>query len=489
MKKKLFIIGAVALTGLAAGIYSCERDDDVSREISVNQIITRAQRFFENEVGSPSLPDTYYKAGEDTETRAAGISSTLAGAIEPDWSNARVFNSGQTIVTEVPAIFIRPVIYSVTIKERGKSDNHSKQVPHTRIRIVETRGEADSVYCFVVTMLPDKSYKNDPWQLAADPEGSKFTGITLYSLPDGTPAWGWRYKNGKGTHTLRFDEAYRDQTDTETTFFIGINPGAMTRGVNDINIIDPVDVIGTPGKKGQDHEKIFPDIDGGNSGDDRSGNGSGGAGGGGGGGGGGGPSAPKAKKLFRNNNLTETDWKALEDMINKIMADCMGGKLYNSLYNEMEGGKLDFRFGNNPVIAGGFDVNSQSITINSRDSGTLFHEMFHAYQSYQESLTSYNNSSANREIEAYIAEYRLSGKIESSDYRGNLIFLSDQYISPKGAQVVPSDELSYPFNDVYRNTIDLIKAQYARFGKNLQFDQNRTFNQNFKNLRYLSNGC
>ncbi len=485
MKKKVLIMGIAGLMGAALGFHSCVQNEDLARfgETTSNQTVLRAQTFFETGAGAISLPDIYHEAnGGESGTRSADIRAMLSGTIEPDWSDARVFKSGEFIITEVPAELSRPVMYSVTIKERGKGASKHKQVPHTRIRVVE-RLDIDSMFCFVVTMLPDKSYKDDPWQLAADPEGSKFTGITLYSLPDGTPAWGWHYKKGEVTHTLHFD-ATAQEPDPDITFSMGIEPGtgASTRsGDRYGGTIEEVECTGTRGNQMGaippiPFETVIADDRGYDWVND------------GGGGGDASAVAPLASKLFRG-GLSESDWKKLEKVIKEIMANCMGGSLYNELDKLLGSGTLAIQIVNNPLIGGNFDVYTGTITIADLDSGSVFHEMLHAYQAYQESVISFNASSANREIEAYLAELRLSGKIERSDYRGNIMLLSDQYISPNGVQIVPSDEYAFPFNDVYRSAVDLITVQYAQYRRNLNFDKSRSFNQNFKNLRYLSNNC
>ena len=69
---------------------------------------------------------------------------------------------------------------------------------------------------------------------------------------------------------------------------------------------------------------------------------------GGGGGGGYQPQsiAPKAKKLFTNHNMSDEEWKKLEDMLDKLTDDCMGGNLYKKLYNStaLNGNFISFRF-------------------------------------------------------------------------------------------------------------------------------------------------
>ncbi|ERI85302.1 hypothetical protein HMPREF1981_01859 [Bacteroides pyogenes F0041] len=47
--------------------------------------------------------------------------------------------------------------------------------------------------------------------------------------------------------------------------------------------------------------------------------------------------APKASSIFRNSKMTETNWKKLEKMIEKIEKDCVGGNLYNGLKQLLKG--------------------------------------------------------------------------------------------------------------------------------------------------------
>ena len=42
--------------------------------------------------------------------------------------------------------------------------------------------------------------------------------------------------------------------------------------------------------------------------------------------------------------MTETNWKVIERMLDKIIADCMGQALYNGLKNSLNGKTLIIKF-------------------------------------------------------------------------------------------------------------------------------------------------
>ena len=89
------------------------------------------------------------------------------------------------------------------------------------------------------------------------------------------------------------------------------------------------------------------------------------------------------RKLFRNSNMTEANWKILGDMLNKIIQDCMGEALYNGLVEVFNGGTIAIQFVEGATGSFG------SISEDNKDTGIklgmqmesnqLLHEMFHAY--------------------------------------------------------------------------------------------------------------
>lgn len=347
MKKKLFIIlgMTVGLAGLAAGIHSCAIDEESGRDKSgVDATVMKARTFFEHEVGAPSLPDTHYKAGGNSPaTRSNETDSLLVNAIEPDWDRARVWEEGQITGTEIAARLTRPVNYTTIVEKRDDTVSLTAQSPYVWILFNENKETGETI-CFLATILPDESYEGDPALLGANPEGSDYWGLAIYSDPDGTPLWGYRFEEGNIVNTLIFDEEDEGEDDSSVRIRMGIASETATRSwvvitfpdgglymyqIDDIRVVHYKDDISTIKDR-----NISPSYEGGSNGisTDR--------------GGGGKPTTPddndddedeeekgddKAKELFESDDLTEEQWKELERMLEEIMIDCMGGKLYNAL--------------------------------------------------------------------------------------------------------------------------------------------------------------
>lgn len=154
--------------------------------------------------------------------------------------------------------------------------------------------------------------------------------------------------------------------------------------------------------------------------------------------------APKAAGIFRNSHMTEQNWKILENMIDKIMSDCLGEELYNGLKSYLDGKTLTIQFkeGSN----GSFGMQGESVGIAlgmQMESNQLLHEMFHAYQAYQNTLAQYNNSLLNNEIEAHYAQYLYISRLpeyagskwekrDIRDVRRKSIKKLSEYIDKKG---------------------------------------------------------
>ena len=121
---------------------------------------------------------------------------------------------------------------------------------------------------------------------------------------------------------------------------------------------------------------------------------------------------PRAKAIFRNSNMTEENWIIIENMLDKIVEDCMGEALYNELANLLNGKTLSIQFGASTTGSFGYQGESTGICLGRQmESNQLFHEMMHAYRAYQETLSSYNDSMLNGEIEAWYAQYLYTSRL------------------------------------------------------------------------------
>ena len=208
--------------------------------------------------------------------------------------------------------------------------------------------------------------------------------------------------------------------------------------------------------------------------------------------------APKATKIFRNSNMSLETWKALETLLDKMLKDCLGQGLYNGLSSALGGGTLAFEFSNN---ASGFNYGNGSISLDmSWESNRLFHEMWHAYQAYQETASSFSGSTLNQEFESWYAQYLYISKLPeykpgSTWYawynqtdRGKAVRRFDRYVDKKGNLLQSESafwsylyQLSLPGSDFRRGGYEST-LQY-------QYNDSRTAAYNFRNLTNLSKGC
>lgn len=467
-------------------------------ELTDSKHIGAIKGFFENSVGSLALPDTYFKGGGVTRSTP----TMLTDAIEPDWAGAVTWENDRILGTQVPAIITRTVEYAVLIQNRTDTVSFAIQTPHVWIMFNQRKDDGETL-CFLATLLPDASYTGDPATIGSNPRGTDFWGIALYSRTDGTPMWGVRYEAGAATHELLFDSGSDVAVDPDISVGLGFGAGQLTRkgSSDDPILIDSVTCVGN--RDEEDEKDGFIPMDQENfiwlPGDygvtDR-------IGGGGSGGGGGGSTikvgAPNADRLF-NGNLTEQQWKALEAMINKIMADCMGGALYNSLvargsYSlQINTGGTSSSFG-----SGG------GIVLNKMESNALLHEMFHFYQYFQVPSATWDNIEANLDLEAAIAQYKYLQKLPeftpgsqwaqvyNNTKIGQDIATLSGSLSNKGTLIDPTKSLE--FNSLFAGTCMTIVDIYRNSsnykpGIDLSFDPNRSVTDNLKHLAELSKNC
>ena len=506
MKKKVLIMTmqVAGLFGLAAASKSCAREAELPppRQNFVNQAVMRAQRLFESEIGNSTLPD---------------------------WSMAQTWEYEQDIVTEVPALLTLPIRYTALIE--GDSVSYTTRVSHSRLRIIEN-SETGAISSFVITLLPDESYDGDLSLLSSYPEGSDYWGISVYSLPNGMPLMGYRYENGELKGSIPFAAAYEDQVGPNVWVTSGYNSGPTTRRQNvQMELADTSTIISFIDGKWYEFE-ISNDllIGGGGGGDFHGGvipyvtvrdyngtppsrpadlyhygnpiwhtyesNQGGGNGGGNGGGSGGGviilnpgDIAPDALDLFSNDNLSNEELSELERMISEIMLNRMGGALYSAL-NAGSNIFLSFDLGANKS---GYNPVS-GIKLSGYNSGSLLHEMFHAYQ-YSQNPSSYTGASANREVEAYLAEYRYLKNLSNpgweqsyeTGFKSNIATL-DLFLSKKGTLINSSKLNDFEFRHISATV--RIRNEYRDRGLGeISIDGGSSFSQNFQNLMNLSQSC
>ena len=200
---------------------------------------------------------------------------------------------------------------------------------------------------------------------------------------------------------------------------------------------------------------------------------------------------PKAQAIFCNSNMTEQNWGIIERMLDKIIATCMGENLYNALKEKLNGNTLTIQFQNDK----GSSFNYQTGAINM-ESNHLMHEMFHAYQAYQETPETYSNSVINLEIEAHYAQYLYLKKLPeypgskwsiewAEEGRPTLTTSLEFYITHKGELI--DDKDGTRLNVHLNKLINAFKKDSVYSGYN--YDGSRQGLSNFQTLQILTKGC
>ena len=208
--------------------------------------------------------------------------------------------------------------------------------------------------------------------------------------------------------------------------------------------------------------------------------------------------APNARKIF-SGDLTEEQWKKLENMLKKIINDCMGEGLYKELSKIFNSNnKISFNFSDKEKGAKYSPINNV-ITFNpNMESGTLLHEMMHAYQYKQKNdVDIWRNQTINSEIESHYTQYlyycRDTVSYNESDWikgkiRGDKRMLSTEkleyYIDKKGNFY--GDSINFEIYWDY-TLLNCFKT-YPGY-ENYKYTPYEDRMVNFNNLRKITENC
>ena len=212
--------------------------------------------------------------------------------------------------------------------------------------------------------------------------------------------------------------------------------------------------------------------------------------------------APNSKKIFKNSELSDSQWTILEAKIKEIMKQCMGKSLINTLTEKLDNKRITIEF--NESIPGrfAFDGNTTTLFFNpDKDVFYLFHEMFHMYQAYGETENSYKAANLNLEFEAYFAVLRymegdvgLFNSVAYEKFIGHPIgasvnklsdYLDDHgYLKPGESEDKYKNHISSKMVYTFRNYSDGVYNE-----ERYKFDVSRVGDMNFKNFRAVTKDC
>ncbi|GHU96139.1 hypothetical protein FACS1894156_6840 [Bacteroidia bacterium] len=506
--KKVFYLWAVAGAALAAVLYSCTRDDawvEPTTPTALPPLVRQARTFFEN-----------YIAAVPPDANTAGI---YAGTITPDWKAATLTQTDVAVTLDIP-IAAENAYIGLFAKDFTQTPTDAKDYYATAVaqKLVMARSLRDSAWSsLLITIVPAESLA------AADriavqqmfvygTSNSAFSGMLLYATVENNQTICVdRYYNGE----IYLRRSALDTTQDAAANYEEMKAAAgktkmpkpnqgkrksLMRGINDENEIGEVVVTGN-GTKYPGIQIFLPtlsiDLNGGGMGES---NGRGGVSSGSeGGGGGGGKISSSQEDPFFNTNLTAEQQKILENMLDKIMLDCMGSVLYSELSSS---GSINLVYNPN-ALSNLYNPSSNTITLKNlqqigglfphSEDASLFHEMFHAYQHRAGNLTGSNRG--NREAEDKIAQAfymdRASNpaqwsvnmsRIQENGFMIEAMTLTN-YLNAKG-QLLPTTTGTSFDADFYDIATEMYKedASYT-------IDPTLSFADNLKNLQNLAKDC
>ena len=190
------------------------------------------------------------------------------------------------------------------------------------------------------------------------------------------------------------------------------------------------------------------------------------------------PQGDLAKSVFSNKSrLTPEQWKNIEEMLNKMNNDCMGGRLVGAL----KGSNIELIYDSgikNPKY-NHMDKKLKMNNFNSKDNAVqalFLHELFHSQQ------TDNPSSRLNLEIEAHLATYRYIKRNKLSMMSSPILTAMGELDRYLDAHYNASENI----NDTYEIAIELLREDPTYNEEN--YPENPSA-RNFSTAQKLSVNC
>ena len=388
------------------------------RETTSRFCPTEARQLFERELRFTNP----YRVG----TRSADGGQLLAPNL--DWNLAKTGSDSRWDVVEVPWAYENGEKPIFAFGEVWRYHQENNLPLESIVRLVMMRERRTGLsYMVKVKIAPTLEYilNNRENLHAINPLelSSNFSGFVMYYAIDGQFINGWQLKNGvllgRVLHRRVSDAGVGQTTPLKTRGWWDDDPNHCPTYLDEVIVTAP----GSRWRPRPDFVEVFPPSSG-------SGSGSGGSNNSGGGGGSNSGSqniprppashqslqplevriwAPNASQIFRNNSLSEAEWRRLENLLEQMMNSCLGEALFTELANELlrHGSLLFVTFANQDASTFNFRNGLVTLGLGGLDYSILFHEMFHGLQAYRETQASIseNRNIMNIEVEAQFAQY------------------------------------------------------------------------------------
>lgn len=484
---------------LAAMLWGCVRDtDEIRLQEGIPFTVGEARSWFE----------TYGEPEYRTGLSAFRATDSSYVELEPllDWDLAELQEDSTWTVVELPWEYENGFVTMATPEMNCCQESLDEQKSSQVIRLVVMKNKTtDDIYGFKMVVIPDLNYLTMGGdQILSNTYLSRetdFYGLVMFYSIGGKFVNGWQYADGQIIAKINESDMEQDPSgmdgtrssisweyiEIETCYYhsVSIDGGITWSGAR------------LSGCSYSYYAVMHVDYS------DYNGGGIGGYYPAGGGGGGSGSTTPpivdasKAKTIFRNSTMTEQNWEKIENMLDKMIENCLGSGLYNGLVTMLNGKTLSIQF-NNSDNSSWFDAYTGNISLDMTiESNRLFHEMLHALQAYHETAETLERSKLNLEIEAWFAqylyvqslpEYKPGSKWHSIYNDTNLgegIQDIKDHIDSKGNLIQDETKLYSHLAGIatlFREMPEYSETKYP-------YDYDRTAISNFSNLKRIAANC
>ena len=203
MMKKKILFGASFFVVAAVLLVACYE------EMGVKQSERSNFQTYEEEVAAAR---EFYEAMKPSKTRVTADLSTESGMIanmEPLWGKQFAYRRKNKKIRTVEAVMASKKRITFMLPEVREKYKETKDLRYkqsmTRL-VVQTDVETGEKQAFTMTIVPDLDYLErtnfKPFYNTYVQRDEHFSGLILFHELDGFFANGWRYKDGKITHTI-----------------------------------------------------------------------------------------------------------------------------------------------------------------------------------------------------------------------------------------------------------------------------------------------
>ena len=500
--KQLFLVPLLAVI-----FYACYLDVlevEVSERAGFN--IAEARSWFEANV--PSKPDgVFLRSGGGLG--GSYLPWQMGDKIDkwmPDWENAVVGTDAYFQIIEVPlqgsGRFTQTGSENAERAEETGDERYLATITRLLVRICRETGAKDG---FVMIASPDLEYLN---RRSDNPmgnftylsHGDDFSGLVFFYDLAGEFVTGYKTVDGKFFRFVLQTQADDDEIQLRDTMYCHIICTTISFWWDWFTKVgDDVYLTGSTYLGSVTHCHIASCY------------GGGGGGIGGGTGTGNGSTEPEeptepeqtqAEDIFaRPDDMDDDCWGTLERLLDEMQDNCLGRALVGALTRELGTDRMNFQCTNE---GNSFRFDAQGRRVSLRTNAAyyiLFHEMFHALQSFGVDRTVWNhprnNPLLNFEMEARFAEYVFLRQTDwfagsqmeeawSADPSFSTVMELTDFIDHNG-NLLPGVSATSLNREIRRVVIPALRAvpEHAR----KRHDRRRTGTDNFRNLQNLMTNC